>query len=118
MAFTSTLLFYVCVALVKISVCCTYLRLFPARGNRWFCGAAMGCCCALAGTAVGLVILRCWPLWGGRCAGIREVLLGTSGLNTAADVAVYLWPVGRVWEVKLPWKQRVGLMGVFGMGWV
>ncbi|KAF2495875.1 hypothetical protein BU16DRAFT_560735 [Lophium mytilinum] len=118
MAFTSTLLFYICVALVKISVCCTYLRLFPSRGNRWFCGVAMGCCCVLAGAGVGLVLLRCWPVWVGRCAGIREVLLGSSGLNTAADVAVYLWPVGRVWGVKLPWRERVGLIGVFGVGCV
>ncbi|KAF2808508.1 uncharacterized protein BDZ99DRAFT_572363 [Mytilinidion resinicola] len=121
MAFTSALLFCICVALVKISVCCTYLRLFPSRGNRVFCGAVVGMCGGLAGGGVVLVLLRCWDAaarGSGRCEGARGVLLGSAGLNVAADVVVYLWPVGRVWGVRLPWRERLGLVGVFGLGCV
>jgi len=41
-----------------------------------------------------------------------------ASLNTSSDLMVFLWPAPRLWTLRLPIKQRIGLIFVFCLGCV
>ncbi|OCK73749.1 hypothetical protein K432DRAFT_339882 [Lepidopterella palustris CBS 459.81] len=117
-------MFPTAVSLTKISLCLTYLRLFPSQTNRWFCYAVITYltlwCIAITLTNV----LQCIPVASyydpsithKRCINWKASLVSTAALNSTSDLVVYLWPALYVWNIQLPWRQRVGLIFVFCAG--
>ena len=49
---------------------------------------------------------------------INKPLFNITGgvLNTASDFLVYLWPIQFLWNIRLPTKQRIGVICMFAIG--
>jgi len=59
-----------------------------------------------------------WNPFGTRCYP-AEIPLFIHGLtNTITDVWIYVLPMKMVWEVQLPKRQRIGLVTIFGAGFL
>lgn len=120
----SLTLYTVSITLTKISVCMTYLQLFPSRTNRIFCWTMItyqSLWCVI--TSV-LYILQCIPiesLWDPSitdktCLDSHKLLTANAALGIVSDFLIFLWPVAPLWKVKLPLSQRVHLVAVFSFG--
>ncbi|KAF2084266.1 hypothetical protein K490DRAFT_18159, partial [Saccharata proteae CBS 121410] len=124
LALVAQALFPPAAALTKISVCMTYLRIFPSKLNRYFCYVAIGyeVCWGIASFFGG--IFMCIPVstyWDvtsphGSCIDEKAFLMATAALNNVSDFLIFLWPARFLWQVQLPTKQRLGLIAMFAMG--
>jgi len=123
----AVVMFTVCVSLPKISVCFTYLRLFQSNSNRVFCCVLItALTCWLISTTL-VTLFQCRPVkayWDPAvpaqfCVNANIFNLTTAVLNSLTDFLVYLWPVQYVWRVRLPLRERLGIIFVFVIGcWV
>jgi hypothetical protein len=117
------ILFALSVSVTKISICVTYLRLFPTKLDKVFSWTMIVYSTAL-GVAVALaMLLQCNPIakmWDstidGTCINFKLMLLITGIMNSVSDCAVYLWPIRALSGLQLPTKQKVGLVIMFGFG--
>ncbi|KAF2491840.1 hypothetical protein BU16DRAFT_442499, partial [Lophium mytilinum] len=123
-SFISGAVFPICVAFPKLSLCITYLRIFPSKGNRIFCYTAMIylVCWLISITLV--TLFACSPIaasWNpttphASCITSRKFYLASGALNSLSDFLVFLWPARALWKIQLPIKQRLGLITVFASG--
>ncbi|KAE8836413.1 hypothetical protein PTNB85_04951 [Pyrenophora teres f. teres] len=107
----SLTLYTVSITLTKISVCMTYLQLFPSRTNRIFCWTMI--------TYQSLCPIE--SLWDPSitdktCLDSHKLLTANAALGVVSDFLIFLWPVAPLWKVKLPLSQRVHLVAVFSFG--
>ncbi|OCL02817.1 hypothetical protein AOQ84DRAFT_251263, partial [Glonium stellatum] len=124
LALTTQLLFMPCVGITKISMCLTYLRLFPSKINRWFCHCAVIWLVAWTIGTFFVFIFQCWPISANwdiliidkPCSNQRVFFIITAVLNNFSDILVFLWPARYLWNIQLPQKQRAGLVISFGIG--
>ncbi|KIW08005.1 uncharacterized protein PV09_00951 [Verruconis gallopava] len=108
----------------KISICLTYLRIFPSKTNKWFNYGAivLSACWAIACPLV--MIFECWPIsdqWNvfkvhKNCINIQAFFIAAASINAATDCLVYLWPIHYLINVNMPLRQRVGLIICFSVG--
>ncbi|OCK75112.1 hypothetical protein K432DRAFT_429625 [Lepidopterella palustris CBS 459.81] len=111
-------------SLTKISICLTYLRLFPSRPNKIFCWSVIVYLICWTIMAVFTVIFLCIPVaaqWdvtieNKTCLNLHAILLATACSNSVSDVLVYLWPARTLWTIQLPLKERMGLVFIFAVG--
>ncbi|OCK83484.1 hypothetical protein K432DRAFT_290959, partial [Lepidopterella palustris CBS 459.81] len=122
--FVSGTIFSVCVSLPKLSLCMTYLRIFPSRGNKIFCyGAILYLIGWLISCSI-VEIFACRPIYASwdptaadaKCISLRKYYLASGILNSVSDFLVFLWPARSLWQIQLPLKQRLGLIAVFASG--
>ncbi|KAL1645156.1 hypothetical protein SLS58_003861 [Diplodia intermedia] len=107
-----------------ISLCTSYLRLFPSRTNQWFCYICISFLTLWSLTFIFLMMFSCNPIagfWDPRireasCLHIKELLILTGALNSLTDFCVFLWPVKTLWSIRLPLLQRISLVVAFGIG--
>ncbi|KAF1808448.1 hypothetical protein P152DRAFT_424960 [Eremomyces bilateralis CBS 781.70] len=124
MAVATQVLFGPTSALTKISVCLTYLRIFPSRTNSRF-----NYVCIVLLIATGLAwalppIFQCWPIkdaWDyfkvdRKCMNLEPFSIAMTAVNAFTDCLVFLWPVHYLWKVKLSLNKRVGLILSFSLG--
>jgi hypothetical protein len=111
------------ISITKISICTTYLRLFPSRTDKIFCYVLIAYNVGYALSVPWVMIFQCTPVarfWDpevpGTCIDFGAMLLATGITNSLSDCFVYLWPIRALWQVQLPMKQRLGLMVMFGFG--
>ncbi|KAF9629713.1 putative integral membrane protein [Lasiodiplodia theobromae] len=117
-------LFIPSVSLTKISLCVSYLRLFPSRMNQWFCYICITFLTLWSLTFIFLMMFACRPINGfwdptireASCLHIKELLILTGVLNSLTDFCVFLWPVKTLWSIRLPLLQRISLVVAFGIG--
>ncbi|KAF2143756.1 uncharacterized protein K452DRAFT_224522 [Aplosporella prunicola CBS 121167] len=123
-SFATFLLFIPSVSMTKISLCMSYLKLFPSRANKWFCLSTITFLILWSITVIFLLTFACrpieafWDPWisGSKCLNIKVVLILTGALNSLTDFTVFLWPVKTLWSIRLPLGQRLGLVLSFGIG--
>ncbi|OCK77028.1 hypothetical protein K432DRAFT_282427, partial [Lepidopterella palustris CBS 459.81] len=119
--YISVLLFMTCTTLTKISMCLTYLRILYARSDRIFCYCAMIFVLA-SWICISIIIIFLvahlsspWDL-----ANVplnqEAAILSSATMNSISDFLVFLWPLRTLWTVKLPTRQRFGLVFVFSVG--
>ncbi|OCK91609.1 uncharacterized protein K441DRAFT_688848 [Cenococcum geophilum 1.58] len=124
MAIAANALIPISLSLTKISLCLSYLRLFPSRSNKIFCWIAI---IYLSCWTIGVVfsmVFSCLPVvtqWDATitqktCIDFRAAFLAAAALNSFSDFLVFLWPARALWNIQLPVKQRVGLILVFAVG--
>ncbi|KAF2690992.1 hypothetical protein K458DRAFT_438710 [Lentithecium fluviatile CBS 122367] len=123
MGFSADLLFPCSVGLTKISLCLTYLRLFPSRSDKIFCYIMSGFVALYTVACIFLMLFQCSPIRGYwdtgvefHCIDMRTTLISIAGLNSLSDFLVYLWPAKPLWSLQLPKKQRLGLICLFSVG--
>ncbi|OJD36415.1 uncharacterized protein BKCO1_11000147 [Diplodia corticola] len=118
------IIFIPSVSLTKISLCTSYLRLFPSRANQWFCYICITFLTVWSLTFIFLMMFACDPIAGfwdpsireASCLHVKELLILTGALNSLTDFCVFLWPVKTLWSIRLPLLQRISLVVAFGIG--
>jgi hypothetical protein len=124
MNLASLTLYNFSITLAKVSVCMTYLHLFPSRTNKifsWTLIVYQTLWCVIISV---LYIIQCIPIqaiWDPSitdkvCLDSHELLTASAALGILSDFLIFLWPVMPLWQVKLPLLQRVHLVSVFSFG--
>ncbi|RYP76286.1 hypothetical protein DL770_007247 [Monosporascus sp. CRB-9-2] len=116
-------LYYVCVSLTKVSILLFYFRLFPQQGYRIFLWFMLGFVVLTGITSSVAGIFQCNPIpkaWDfdipGTCFNRPALFFANAGLNIFQDFVIYILPSPMLWNVQLPLKQRIALIGVFVVG--
>lgn len=115
-----------CLAIIKISICFLYLRIFPAHRFRVAVWATQF-------FNVGLVIafivadgFQCRPIsffwqgWDGEhagyCVNIEAFIYAHAGFNIALDVWMLALPASQIWRLNLSIKKKIQVFAMFGFG--
>ncbi|KAK8161974.1 hypothetical protein IWX90DRAFT_488469 [Phyllosticta citrichinensis] len=122
--FATYWLFVPCLAITKVSLCLSYLRLFPSRTNQWFCWAMIISQSAWFVAFLVVLAVACRPMsafWmldkqKDKCIDLKFILLFQAFFNSATDFLVFLWPLRILWRIQLPLHRRIGLVITFGFG--
>ncbi|OCK72816.1 hypothetical protein K432DRAFT_430883 [Lepidopterella palustris CBS 459.81] len=120
------IIFVAACALPKLSLCVTYLFLFPSNANRIFCHCCMVFIICWAIASICEAAFQCRPIhaaWDPTivdkyCVNTTAALISLAALNSLSDFAVYLWPARTLWRIQLPLRQRLGLVATFSAGCV
>ncbi|KAL5117482.1 hypothetical protein ACEQ8H_004647 [Pleosporales sp. CAS-2024a] len=125
LVFAHSLLYHLTIALVKSAFTLQYLRLFSLlRPMTVSCYLLLiGIIGAAAWGLFGIVFL-CNPVhayWDvrdddGTCNDAETHFLSTSVGGIVLDWAIWLLPMPVVGRLRLPYRQKKGLLGVFGLG--
>lgn len=129
-AFYLTLPFYnLTLTLTKLSTLLLYLRLFPRPTSthlRIVTLTSIGAVSLAGSWMVFSSVLFCIPVhdfWlspergrKGRCLPKAVVWFLNAGLQIGTDAWVVLLPVPVLWRLRVAWRTRVGVLGVFGVG--
>ncbi|PGH05023.1 hypothetical protein AJ79_06910 [Helicocarpus griseus UAMH5409] len=119
-----TTLFNACVTFPKLSLCFTYLRLFISKGNKVFCYTLLVILLAWLISTCLVTALQCIPVEGywdksiveARCINTSAFSVAAAAVNSATDFLIFWWPARSLSQIKLPLKQRLGLIFVFAVG--
>lgn len=112
-------------SLTKISVCLTYLRIFPSRTSKLFCYSAIPYEIGWGLATFFAYLFQCVPIqsyWfptqypNRRCVDQAVLLYATAALNNLSDFLIPPRPIRDLWKVRLPFKQRIGLIIMFTIG--
>ncbi|KAG0648068.1 hypothetical protein D0Z07_5732 [Hyphodiscus hymeniophilus] len=120
----SELLFTLSTSLVKISVLFFYLRIAVTKTYRRILYISIAFICAWAVIFSAVVIFQCRPVssyWdpeSTQCVKPEAALFIHGLTNTITDVYVFVLPMQMVWKTHLPKRQRIGLLVVFGTGFL
>ena len=106
-----------------MSICQTYLRIFPSQTSYAFSHATTAFVGVYTLICVILLFTQCRPIkayWVKdieiHCVDMQANMIAIGAINTITDFLVYLWPARYLWRIRLPLKQRVGLVFVFTCG--
>ncbi|KAK8091495.1 hypothetical protein PG997_001856 [Apiospora hydei] len=126
--YSTRLLYCVAMFFVKQSLLVFYLRLDHRRVMRWTVYGLMFVVAAL-NIASGVVLaISCFPpalFWDiegvvdGECMapGAQQAFYDANGyLNIITDIAIYVAPMPMLWNIQIPMRQKVALLGVFSLG--
>jgi hypothetical protein len=50
------------------------------------------------------------------CVHERAFNYASQALNSSSDFLIFLWPIRTLWTVRVPLKQRLGLVFIFSVG--
>lgn len=119
-------LYITSLSLVKISICCFYLRIFPERRFRNIVYFTIFCCAAYAIAFVVAVSLQCkpinyaWKHWDGehegQCINVNALGWSSASFNIVLDLVVITLPVPQVWKLVLSTRKKVHVMCMFSVG--
>lgn len=111
-------------ALIKISICLFYIRIFfvkPFRIATWIVITFIACW----GVMVVLTgLLLCTPIafnWdqsipGGKCADQKATFFAVGILDLITDLCVFVLPLPMIWKLQVSRGNKVALFGIFGLG--
>jgi len=125
LTYATLVLFAPTASLAKISICMTYLRVFPSASDRRFAQFGIAFSVLYCVTVTLLNVFQCWPIasyWAPfkyntfRCIDRRALTIATQAVNSASDFLIFLWPARTLSGVRLPRMQRFGLIFVFSIG--
>ncbi|KAF1810284.1 hypothetical protein P152DRAFT_107089 [Eremomyces bilateralis CBS 781.70] len=120
----ATTLFNVNVTFPKLSLCFTYLRIFPSKANRMFCYLMIAFLLGFMISMSLVTIFQCLPVqsfWDLSvpptvCINRSGFSIAAGALNSATDFLIYWWPSRALWKIQQPLKTRLGLVFVFSVG--
>jgi hypothetical protein len=125
LAYISTIFWAVELLLLKYSILCLYLRIFP---NVWLKRAVFA---FMAFTAlftlplIGLAVFQCIPIYAiwdleaqrtAKCIDWITVLRLTVVYEVIAETVLFSLPVPIVWKLQMKTSKKIQLMIFFGMG--
>ncbi|KAE9986453.1 hypothetical protein EG328_005679 [Venturia inaequalis] len=124
LTYISLVLFAPSASLAKISICMTYLRVFPSQSDRRFAQFGIGFSVIFCVIVTFINIFQCWPIIGywnplehaPKCVDRQALTLATQAVNSISDLLIFLWPARTLWGMRLPAQQKFGLVFVFSIG--
>ncbi|KAH8674367.1 hypothetical protein BGZ60DRAFT_526338 [Tricladium varicosporioides] len=120
------LLYLGSLSMVRVSILCFYLRIFPQKIFRGIIFAIIACN-IVYGTAFILVsIFQCipvhaaWTGWDGtsqaKCVNVNVVGWTSGAINIVLDVIVLLLPLPGLAKLVMPWERKIHILLIFGLG--
>jgi hypothetical protein len=124
MLFVQSILYHLAVNLVKASFALQYIRLFSlVRPVTYTCYGLFVLIFGAAAWGVCGVVFMCRPIesyWNlrtsGKCLSAESHFFSTSIIGIVLDWAIWILPIPVVGRLKLPYRQKMGLLCVFGLG--
>lgn len=122
--FAGELLFFTCLALIKLSVLAMYYRIFPTRFMKWGC-AVLGSMTVAWWIAVMLVtVFQCLPIhkyWDlatpGKCVNANIFYISTNGVpNIIMDAMILCLPTYEVYKLHVSRKMKFAIGANFLVG--
>ncbi|KAI6879201.1 hypothetical protein KC360_g8103 [Hortaea werneckii] len=112
------------VSVTKASILMQYLRIFSNPRVRILCYLLLVALlpavlwAVLGGTLLCRPVSKLWDpaVQGGRCMSAEKYWLSVAGLDIGLDVLVLVLPLPGIWGLRLPRRQKVGLVVVFLLG--
>ena len=112
--------------MVRVSILCFYLRIFPQRTFRRIVYVVMAGN-TLYGTVFILVsIFQCipvqaaWERWNGtvqaRCVDVNALGWISGAINIALDVFILVLPLPGLAKLVMSWERKIHVMMIFGLG--
>lgn len=110
-----------------MSLLILYLRLFQTKQYvklRWLSWMLLVLTTCLTVCWIFLSLFQCTPIsyyWdrtipGGHCISAQAVFFTHAGINIILDMIIYIMPIGMLWRVNIPFRERIGLVAVFACG--
>jgi hypothetical protein len=124
LVYAQSICFYLAINLVKSSFVLQYLRLFAViRPAVYCCYLLLFTILSVTAWGVSGVVFLCRPVrsyWNldvhGKCISAEIHFASASIIGIVVDWAIWILPIPLVGRLKLPYRQRVGLLIVFGLG--
>lgn len=121
----SNVLWILIVNITKTSILLQYLRIFSSRSIRRICYAFLFLLIPAASWAIFAGVFLCSPvekLWKpetpGHCFDARTYWLSVAGIDIILDFLILLLPLPAISNLRLPRKQKAGLILVFSLGFL
>jgi hypothetical protein len=111
--------------LTKLSILFLYLRIFTQPWFRRTCWSCVIAVSAYALASIAATIFQCTPiphLWDkttyptATCINVTAFWYANAIYNVITDIVILASVPGVVWKLKLPFRQKLGLTAVFGLG--
>ncbi|KAG4439581.1 hypothetical protein IFR05_004929 [Cadophora sp. M221] len=119
--FVAILAYNLSLTSIKISIVLQYLRVFVGTSIRFWCWATIVLVALYGLETVITAILTCIPvasfwLGGGKCMNRKFIWFFNAALNILTDIIILALPMPVLSSLRLPMKQKIGLMFVFALG--
>ncbi|KAF5657790.1 integral membrane protein [Fusarium heterosporum] len=122
--YLSACIYVLCGSFAKIALLIFYLRLSPQRWFRIAIWIGIGVISVYTTILFFLVMFACKPMsmnWditvtGGVCINQTKTYIATAAVNIISDIYLFVLPLPMVFQLQLPAKQKIGLMGIFTIG--
>ncbi|EXK76372.1 hypothetical protein FOQG_18886 [Fusarium oxysporum f. sp. raphani 54005] len=121
---TTQALYCVSMMFTKLSFLAVYLRISPSRRFRAVVCLLMAVVAGYSFSAVLVAIFQCHPVemaWDitisdGSCIDRMAYFIAILALNVTTDLFMLVLPIPMLWKVKMPKRQKLGLIGIFMTG--
>ncbi|EWY88525.1 hypothetical protein FOYG_09679 [Fusarium oxysporum NRRL 32931] len=122
--YLAAFIYVLCGSLAKLALLMFYFRLSP---QRWFKISVWSTAVFISGYTIGIffaVMFACNPIamnWDvtiteGKCINRPGLYIATAITNIISDVILFILPLPMVLQLQMPFKQKIGLMGIFTIG--
>ncbi len=119
------IIYQLCIALTKISICLFNLRLFADRRARQMMIGTMVFILLYFIPCELLWIFQCWPIASfydksvaGKCANPMAGFYTNAGANVLVDIWLITFVAPRIWPLKMAFRQKAALPLVITLGWL
>ncbi|KAF3915618.1 hypothetical protein ABW21_db0208306 [Orbilia brochopaga] len=124
MAFSAQILFIFCTTTTKISILYFYLRLSVSPNFRLLVYLGAAFVFATGVSFIFVIVFQCMPISGywdltlpqSRCVDESAANIANAVLNSVSDLYVFLLPIKSMLGLRLPLRQRIGIVVLFSLG--
>lgn len=122
-----SILFYsLTVCFVKISILLLYFTFFTPGWAWWTARMIMGFVVISNVWTIGSVLTACIPLrayWdtaarNGALCQSEQIWWFNNGLHVATDFFIFALPLPVIWNLQLPWRQKLAVVVLFALGFL
>lgn len=122
--FVAQILYAFAIALTKLSILASYLRIFPDPRLRTLIIYTAGFTVAFCIVSVLVTIFQCSPVnaaWefdipGSSCYPYVDFLYASAAIHVLTDIIICVMPLPYFWNLQLPKKQKIIVSGLFVVG--
>ncbi|MCJ1309040.1 hypothetical protein MMC25_002695 [Agyrium rufum] len=122
----SIIVYNLALTATKLSILLQYLRVFPSLGMRRAIFVSMGIIIVYGTWTFFASVFTCVPVaafWdksieGARCFNTMAYWFSNAALNIVTDIIILTLPIPALRSLRLPRKQKYGLIGIFGVGFI
>ncbi|KAL8369902.1 hypothetical protein RB595_000317 [Gaeumannomyces hyphopodioides] len=106
----------------KLGFLFQYRRIFHSKTLQTVCFWFIIYVCAWSAVQSTLLLLSCFPFpiivpsMADKCLTTLPIWYFSSAMSTITDVLIFCIPLHSVWQLQLPVKQRLMVLGIFGLG--
>ncbi|KAL8375188.1 hypothetical protein RB599_001771 [Gaeumannomyces hyphopodioides] len=108
----------------KLGFLFQYRRIFHSKTLQTVCFWFIIYVCAWSAVQSTLLLLSCFPFpiivpsMADKCLTTLPIWYFSSAMSTITDVLIFCIPLHSVWQLQLPVKQRLMVLGIFGLGFL